>query len=157
MITCEFENGKKANLRHITVAAIVINEKDEFLLTKRAPDLTGGGLYCLPSGFLDRGENMKTAVIRELEEETGITGRVSFLFRINDNPNRPKEDRQNVDVVFVVEPSGGNIKLNSEVTDIQWFSRENLPSEEEFAFDHRENIMEYLRFKKEKFDLPIFT
>lgn len=155
MIQCKFENGKIAYLRHVTVAVIVTNNKGEFLLEKRAPHLINGGLYCLPSGFLDRDEDTKATVVRELFEETGLRGKVLFLFRFNDNPHRPKEDRQNVDMIYVAEIVGGKMKLNSEVTSVGWFGEKNLPKEEEFAFDHRDNILKYLEYKNKQFKLPI--
>jgi hypothetical protein len=36
---------------------------------------------------------------------------------VNDNPNRPKEDRQNVDFIYLVRVVGGASTLNSEVSE----------------------------------------
>src|ERR1035437_211634 len=103
MIKCILENGRKASFRHVTVGAIVVNEKKEVLLVKRAPNLSRGNKYSIPGGFLDRDENLEEAALRELKEETGYDGKIEMLFYINDNPKRPKEDRQNVDFVFIVK------------------------------------------------------
>jgi 8-oxo-dGTP diphosphatase len=146
MLTCFFEDGGKAlrGLRHVTIGAIAINDKQQVLLIKRADDLHNGGKYAIPGGFLDRGEDTKQAVLRELKEETGLEGEIISLFKINDNPNRPKEDRQNVDLLYTVKVIGGKEAINSEASRVSWFSKENLPTEEEFAFDHRDIILEYL-------------
>lgn len=154
MIECQFENGRKASLRHVTVGAIVVNDKNEALLVKRATTHRFGK-YSIPGGFLGRDENAKQATIRELKEETGYDGETILLFRINDNPGRPKEDRQNVDILYVARVTGGKPTLNREVSEIKWFSRENLPPEEEFAFDHRDSILKYFQYLKEPFELPI--
>ncbi len=154
MITCEFEDGGKGKLRHITVGAIVVNEQSQVLLVKRAV-AHRFGKYSIPGGFLDRDEDTKIATLRELKEETGYDGEIMFLFRLNDNPRRPKEDRQNVDVLYVVRVTGGEATLNKEVSEIKWFSEESLPSEEEFAFDHRETILKHFKYLKEPFQLPI--
>jgi 8-oxo-dGTP diphosphatase len=155
MIKCILENGRETSFRHVTVGSIVINEKQEVLLVKRAPNLLRGGSYTIPGGFLDRDENAREGALRELKEETGYTGKIEFIFQINDSPKRPKEDRQNVDFVFIASIIGGEITLNSEVTDIRWFAKDNLPKEEDFAFDHRAIILHYFEYLKQPFGLPI--
>lgn len=156
MIHCTFENGRKASLRHVTVGAIVINEKKEVLLVKRAVS-HNFGKFTIPGGFLDRDENTMQATLRELKEETGYSGEILSLFRINDNPNRPKEDRQNVDVLYAVKITGGKPTLNEEVSEIRWFSKNAIPGEEEFAFDHRETILLYFQYLDKAFALPLLT
>lgn len=155
MIECAFENGNKANLRHVTVGAIAVNDKKEVLLVKRAPNIWNGNKYAIPGGFLGRDEGAKGATLRELREETGYDGEIAFLFRVNDNPRRPKEDRQNVDILYIAKVIGGEPTLNKEVSEIKWFSESNLPSEEEFAFDHRDSILKYFQYLKEPYELPI--
>ncbi len=155
MIDCTFENGRKTSLRHITVGAIAINDSREVLLVKRDPRIHNGNKYTIPGGFLDRDEDTKDAVIRELKEETGYQGQVEDLFQVNDSPRRPKEDRQNVDFLFVVKIIGGEKTLNDEVSDIGWFDKENLPEDEDFAFDHRAIILRYFDYLGKPFTLPI--
>lgn len=157
MLTCFFEDGKKAEggLRHVTVDAIVVNEKNEVLLVKRATHLFHPNLYTVPGGFLDRDETTAEGVLRELQEETGYTGEILSLFQINDNPQRPKEDRQTVDFVYIVRITGGQAQINSEVSEINWFDKESLPKDEEFAFDHRAAIMKYFDYKENPFELPL--
>jgi ADP-ribose pyrophosphatase YjhB (NUDIX family) len=155
MIKCILENGHEASFRHVTVGSIVVNEKQEIILVKRALNLPRGGKYTIPGGFLDRDENIEEGALRELKEETGYIGKIEMLFQINDSPERPKEDRQNVDFVFIVKITGGEMTLNTEVTNIQWLSKENLPKEDEFAFDHKAVILRYFEFLLNSFPLPI--
>lgn len=155
MIKCQFENGSKASLRHLTVKAIVVNDNKDVLLLKRAPNLLRGGKYDIPGGFMDRDENLQECVLRELYEETHIKGEIDFLFRVNDNPKRPKEDRQNVDVIYVVKDVEGKIQTDHESTEAGWFSQQDLPTEDEFAFDHKDSILKYFQYLKEPFQLPI--
>lgn len=103
MISCIFESGSKALLRHVVTHAIV--EKDgALLLGKRSEHLSEGGKWGLPGGFLDRNETLHQGVLRELREETGWEGEIISLFRINSRPDRPAEDRQNIAVEFIVKP-----------------------------------------------------
>lgn len=157
MITCKFENNKVALLRHVTVGVIATNKNGQILLVKRAPNLLRGNKYTIPGGFLDRDENIQHGGLRELYEETGIRGKHATLFRINSSPDRPKEDRQNVDFIYIVSGLDGTLIENKEVTEIKWFSEDNLPQEDNFAFDHRESILLYFKFIKKHFLLPIIN
>jgi 8-oxo-dGTP diphosphatase len=157
MIKCILENGHETSFRHVTVGAIVVNEKQEVLLVKRAENIHNGGKYTIPGGFLDRDENLEQGVLRELKEETGYKGEIEMLFWINDSPNRPKEDRQNVDFIFIAKIISGGMTLNNEVSDIHWFTMNSLPKEEEFAFDHRAIILHYFEYLKKPFPLPLVS
>jgi len=100
VIPCTFEDGRRAGLRHVVVRAVV--ERDgHLLLARHAAHLADGGEWGLPGGFLDHNETMTDGVLRELLEETGWTGRVVTLLRVNSRPDQPQ---QNVAFDFVVEP-----------------------------------------------------
>lgn len=156
MINCEFENGNRANLRHVTIDALVVNDRqDKLLLEKRADNLLQGGKWCLPGGFLERNETISEAVRREIKEETGYDTDNVKLFRINDNPDRKGEDRQNVTFVFLVTVLEKTGSSDDEVEKIKWFEFDKLPPEQEFAFDHHENVRLYLDHKQQQTGLPL--
>ncbi len=155
MIDCTFENGNKASLRHVTVGALVVNRKGQILITKRAQHMPNGGKYCVPSGFLDRDETTAEGAIRELKEETGLDGVIVSLFQIIDTPDRPKEDRQNVHINYIVKVQPGKFNENSEVEETKWVDKEDLPSEDEFAYDHRTFIVKYFEYLEKPFELPV--
>lgn len=146
MITCKFEDGGNAELRHVVVDGIILNAAhDSILLTKRAPHLTNGGKYGLIGGYLDRDETCELGMLRELMEETGYEGRVIELFKVVDTPNRRNEDRQNVTFVYIVEAGDKVGEPDDESTEIRWHNLNGMPREEEFAFDHYEIITMYLK------------
>ena len=154
MITCNFEDGGKASLRHVVTHALI--EKDgALLLVKRAGDILETGKWGLPGGFLDRDETASQGGLRELLEETGWEGEIVSLFRVNTNPNRPKEDRQNVAFDFIVKPVrlvGGQ---DAESSKVEWIPIEKLLSFDKFAFDHGESIQLYLNYRKTSFSIPL--
>ncbi len=154
MITCTFENGGTALFRHVVVHMIVEKEGC-ILLEKRAGPILESGKWALPGGFLDRGETAAQGAMRELKEETGWVGEVVQLFKINTNPNRSKEDRQNVTIEFIVKPIKKIGEKDWESSKVEWIPFDKLLAFEEYAFDHGETIRQYIEYRKKEFPLPI--
>jgi len=146
MLTCTFEDGGTAALRHITLTAILVQD-GKILLAKRAPHLSEGGKWCLPGGYMDRDETTIEGIRREVREETGYDSHVLSLVRIIDRPDRPREDRQNVEFTFVVQPLKKISDTDKETSELQWFALDKIPPEAEMAFDHWESVAIYLRQK----------
>jgi ADP-ribose pyrophosphatase YjhB (NUDIX family) len=158
MITCTFENGTKASLRHVTVNAIVI-KNSQILFGKRSTlngkPISESGKWGLLGGFFNHGENLIQAVKREVMEESGWEINNLQLFRINDHPNRPHEDRQNVDIIFIANAVKQIGASDEEVSSLQWFDLDKLPAKEEIAFDHGDAVELYKKYLKVKFPLPV--
>lgn len=158
MISCTFENGSNTSLRHITVNVIVIKD-GRILMGKRGTykgkPIIESGKWALIGGFFDRDETLVQAAKREVLEETGWKIDTVNLFRINDNPNRPKEDRQNVDMIFLAQATEKVGKPDEEVTETEWFSFDNLPPRDQIAFDHVDSIELYQKYLKEHMHLPL--
>ena len=115
---------------------------------------TGANKYCVPGGFMDRDETTAQTALRELKEETGYEGKIISLFRIKDNPDRIREDRQNVDFIYLVELGTQTGSLDHETAKIEWFNLDNLPESEEWAFDHLSDFELYKEYLKNPFPLP---
>lgn len=154
MITCTFEKGFTAHLRHVVVHGIVEKE-GAILLEKRTGDMLETGKWGLPSGFLNRDETAGQGMLRELKEETGWEGEIISLFRINTKPDRPKEDRQNVALDFLIKPIRKTGEPDHESSKVEWIPIDKLLPLEELAFDHGESIGYYLRYRTKPFPLPI--
>lgn len=154
MITCTFEKGFSANLRHVVVHALVVKD-DSILLVKRAGDLLESGKWSLPGGFVDRDETAPQAVLRELMEETGWSGVVTDLFRVNTNPHRPHEDRQNIALEYLIRPLEKIGVPDHEQSKIEWIPFDKLLPSNQFAFDHGESINLVVKYFREKFPLPV--
>lgn len=154
MINCTFENNGQGLLRHVVVDMLVV-KNNQILLVKRTPGMLEGNKYALVGGFMERDETTQEAALREIMEETGYKAKIINLFRIIDSPNRRGEDRQNISFVYLVEPLEKIGKSDHEVKELKWFDLDKLPSQEEFAFDHLDNIKLYLQHLKTPFQLPI--
>ncbi len=160
MITCTFENGNVASpgLRHITVNVIVVKDSQVLLgLRSPVPGLTmlETGKWALIGGFFDRDENLIAAAKREVMEESGWEIDQLQLFRINDLPNRPKEDRQNVDIIFVGQAIKQVADHDQEVKELQWFPLDSLPPSDQIAFDLGVDLALYREHLTHPQPLPI--
>ena len=139
MINCTFENGNQNSLRH--VAAICIAVKDgEVLLARRHPDLSEGGKWSIPGGYVNRDETALEGAVREVREETGWDVTDVRLFRINDNPDRPDSDRQTIDFIFTATAAEKIGKPDWETSELGWFSFDALPPHDEISFDHSDSL-----------------
>lgn len=154
MLTCTFENGKKASLRHV-VADVILIDNTKILLVKRAAHLTNPNKWAIIGGFVDRDEHIEETAKREALEESGYQVTITTLFRINDNPKRKGEDRQNISFIYLAKPLKKVREADIESSETRWFDLDKLPSPDEFAFDHFEQIQLYLKYLKNPFPLPL--
>lgn len=143
-------------MRHATADTIVIQD-GRILLVKRTGKLLESGKWGLPGGFMDRDETIAEAAAREVMEETGWKVKQLTLFRINDRPNRPHEDRQNIEFVHFATASRRTGQADGESSEQKWFDLDNLPEANEIAFDHLDSIELYKKYLKQPFKLPILS
>jgi len=113
-------------------------------------EIDGGGIvlierrnpppgWALPGGFVDVGETVEEAAVREAEEETGLQVELVRQFHVYSDPSR--DDRgHTVSVVFVGRASG-TPRAASDAAKAGLFSSESLP--EAIAFDHAEILADY--------------
>ncbi len=63
----------------VGAAVVVWDDKGRLLLIKRAKGATKPGLWAIPAGYVDYGEDVREAAARELAEETGLVADISAL------------------------------------------------------------------------------
>ena len=153
MITCTFEDGNQGTLRHVTANALAL-KGGKILLAKRSAGLSEAGKWCLLGGYVDRDETTSEAVVREAKEESGWDVEHPILFRVIDTPNRPHENRQNVEFVYAVDAVQKTGEPDWESSELKWFDLDALPPMDEMAFDHGQDIELYRRYLEEPFSLP---
>ncbi len=106
----------------IVGAAVAVFHEDRVLLTKRE-DFE---VWCLPGGRVDEGESPAQAAVREVREETGLDVRLTNLIGVY-----TRQGWFDLTVItFAAEVIGGELKPQaSEVIDIGWFARDNIPAD----------------------------
>lgn len=113
----------------------IVSSGGKIVLVKRKNE-PYQGMYALPGGFVEYGESVEDAVIREIKEETGLCTRISNLVGVYSSPDR--DPRQHtLSVVFHLSISGGSLDAGDDAADVKWFSLDELPP---LAFDHEEII-----------------
>jgi len=124
-----------------TVDCIVELTGDRIVLVKRKNPPHG---WALPGGFVDEGEALHEACVREVREETGLDVDLSEQFFTYSDPGR--DPRQHtISTVYIGwaqgEPMGGDDALEA-----KGFTAEQLPKE--LAFDHATIVADYLNWKR---------
>ncbi|MET1124003.1 MAG: NUDIX hydrolase [Archaeoglobaceae archaeon] len=118
----------------LTVDAIIPYE-GKIVLVKRLNE-PFKGYYALPGGIVEYGESCEEAVLREVEEETGLKGKIHGLVGVYSDPNRDPRGHY-VSVCYVVLPVGGELRAGSDAKEVALFDLNSLPK---LAFDHEKMI-----------------
>jgi 8-oxo-dGTP diphosphatase len=109
----------------------VVVDGDRVVLIKRLyPPFAG--CWALPGGFVEIGETVECAVVREVFEETGLRVSVKKLVGVYSDPARDPR-RHTVSVCFMCRKLGGRLRSGSDSKEVGWFMLGDLP---DLSFDH---------------------
>jgi len=107
------------------VAAAVLVEKDGCVLLTRRVNEPFRGLWTLPAGFVDAGEDPARAAERECLEETGLSVRVVRVLDVI--AGQEHERGADFIIVYQAEVLGGALSPNDDADAVEWFEYNNLP------------------------------
>jgi myo-inositol-1(or 4)-monophosphatase len=102
--------------------------------------------WALPGGFVDYGETLEEAAIREAKEETNLDVELLYLLGCYSDPKRDPRFHT-VTTVFVARGKG-EPKAQDDAKDLGLFSLEEIPWKE-LVFDHAKILKDYLKKRKE--------
>lgn len=129
---------------HLTVDVIIRNWKDHRLegivLIERKNYPRG---LALPGGFVDIGETVENAAIREAREEVGLDVELRTILGVYSDPDRDPRFHT-VSIVFIGDATGSP-QAGSDAHEVRLFRLHDIPPEE-LVFDHRKILDDFLHF-----------
>jgi ADP-ribose pyrophosphatase YjhB (NUDIX family) len=120
----------------IPTVDIIIKLRGGIVLIKRKNPPEG---WALPGGFVDYGETLEYAAIREAREETGLDVKLIRQFHTYSDPQRDPR-HHTITTVYVANAKGKAI-AGDDAKEAGVFQKEALP--EKIAFDHKEILNDY--------------
>jgi ADP-ribose pyrophosphatase YjhB (NUDIX family) len=108
---------------------VVVDNRNRVLLVKRSVE-PKKGFWCLPGGFMELGETPEKSALRELKEETGLSGRINMLLGVSTNPSA--QYHTVLMIGFLVKSYTGNLAAGDDAEDVASFYYDELP---EIAFE----------------------
>jgi ADP-ribose pyrophosphatase YjhB (NUDIX family) len=123
----------------VPAACVVLIDPGDRVLLARRKVPPQAGLWCLPGGFVELGEQPEEAALRELREETGLAGKIDMLMGVSTDPH-PDYDTVLI-TAYLVRTYGGELEAGDDVTEAGFYPFDRLP---EIAFrSHRHFIRNY--------------
>lgn len=125
----------------LSVDCVVFDDEDRLLLIRRRnPPFQGG--YALPGGFVDAGETVEAAALRELREETGLSGTILRLVGVYSDPKRDPR-HHTVSVAYLVHVAAPDkLVPGDDAAAAEFVSAWKTVS---LAFDHRKIVEDATR------------
>ena len=122
----------------VAVGTIIRTSDARLVLVRRAID-PGYGQWVFPGGYVDRGEEITAAAIREAREEAGLDVRLDGLVNIYSYPGRPL-----IIVVYAASVVGGELCTDEECLEAGLFTPDEIPWDELAFPSTQDALREYL-------------
>jgi ADP-ribose pyrophosphatase YjhB (NUDIX family) len=111
---------------------VLAERRGKLLLVKRNHEPRFGE-WSFPSGYVDAGEVVEEAAVRETKEETGLDVRIDRLLGAYSTAGE-----RVIFLAYAARVSGGRIVVGEECQDVRFFDPERLPP---LAFPHDDEIV----------------
>jgi ADP-ribose pyrophosphatase YjhB (NUDIX family) len=98
------------------------------------------GKWVFPGGFVDRGETVPDAAVREVWEEVGLRVTLTGILDVYSFPGDAV-----VVVVYAADVAGGELRVGDEAEDVKAFAPEELPWDDLAFPSTRAALRDYLR------------
>ncbi|MCP3975912.1 MAG: NUDIX hydrolase [bacterium] len=110
----------------VGAAAVAYDSAGRILLVRRGPHATKAGLWSIPAGFVDYGEDVRDGAARELLEETGLTAEIGTPVWVATNFHDPA--KVTVGIWFEASVTGGQLVAGDDAVEVGWFALSELPA-----------------------------
>jgi 8-oxo-dGTP diphosphatase len=141
------ESKKSREFPRITIDSIIDLEDSIVLIKRLNPPYKDQ--WAVPGGFIELGERVEDAVIRETKEETGLTVKIDRIFRVYSDPERDPRGHT-ITLVYVcknLSPIETSLKAQTDAKEVRIFKKNEILGLK-LAFDHSKIIFDYLNRTK---------
>lgn len=114
--------------------AVLIEREGRILLGRRGEGTREAGRWSFPAGFVERGERVEDAAVREVAEEVGLRIEVGSLLGLYS-----RDGEMVVLAVYAARVADGTPVADDDLVEIGWFDADSLP---ELAFPHDREIVD---------------
>ena len=122
----------------LAVGTVIADDRKQIVLVQRAIE-PGYGKWVFPGGYVDRGEEVQHAAVREAREETGLDVRLDRLINIYSYTGHTP-----VIVVYAATMTGGSLACDDEGLEAKFFAPEAIPWDELAFRSTGEALREFL-------------
>jgi ADP-ribose pyrophosphatase YjhB (NUDIX family) len=122
----------------IAVGTIIRTEDERIVLVRRAIE-PGYGKWVFPGGYVDRGEQVQLAAVREAREECGLDVRLERLINVYSYPGRTP-----IIIVYLATAIGGALCADDECLEAKIFKADEIPWNDLAFSSTREALRDYL-------------
>jgi ADP-ribose pyrophosphatase YjhB (NUDIX family) len=122
----------------VAVGTIIVDEQHRILLVRRAIE-PGYGKWVFPGGYVDRGEQVMVAAVREAREEAGVDIRIERLLNVYSYAEHAP-----VIIVYTATMTGGCLACDDEGLEARMFDAAEIPWDELAFRSTRDALREYL-------------
>ncbi len=124
----------------LTVDAVILKENSVVLIKRKKDPFKG--MWAIPGGFVEWGETVEEAAIREAKEETGLDVEIEKLLGVYSEFGRDPRGHI-ISVCFLCKEIGGDLGTATDSEEARWFKLSELP---ELAFDHEKILGDVSKF-----------
>ena len=122
------------------LAVIAVVPLEAGLVLVRRGIAPGYGLWVVPGGFVDAGEPVEEAVVREIKEETHLTVKVRRLINVYSYRNH-----RTVVLAYLMEYQAGELAAGDETLEARIFKPQEIPWEKLAFPSTRDALRDYLK------------
>ena len=129
----------------LLAVAVIVEFNGKILLAKRTFD-PYKDKFEIPGGFVEEGESVENAAVREILEETGLNIKIKGVLGVYSYPTSNIR-KCSLAIAFVAAASSDKVKISSEAKELGWFDYKKIKADN-LGYDHGMLLDHFKEWKK---------